>query len=149
MQSSEVEETKYSIGITIGRGINGFIAMKLKDRQMIRMGQGIILTGIIVMLFPFGKTVPLIGFSLIGLGCAPVYPCIIHSTPDHFGAERSQAIIGVQMASAYIGTCLMPPLFGLIANHISIRLLPLYLLILLVLMVYMHELLERKVHNES
>ena len=134
----------FCIGITIGRGINGFIAMKLKDCQMIRMGQAIILTGIIVMILPFGKTVSLIGFSLIGLGCAPVYPCIIHSTPSHFGAERSQAIIGVQMASAYVGTCLMPPLFGLIANHISIKLLPVYLLILLALMVYMHELLERK-----
>ena len=134
----------FCIGITIGRGINGFIAMKLKDCQMIRMGQAIILTGIIVMILPFGKTISLIGFSLIGLGCAPVYPCIIHSTPSHFGAERSQAIIGVQMASAYVGTCLMPPLFGLIANHISIKLLPVYLLILLALMVYMHELLERK-----
>ena len=139
----------FCIGITIGRGINGFIAMKLKDRQMIRMGQAIILTGIIIMILPFGQAVSLIGFSLIGLGCAPIYPCIIHSTPEHFGAECSQAIIGVQMASAYIGTCLMPPLFGLIANHISIRLLPLYLLILLILMVSMHEMLERKVHYES
>ena len=136
----------FCIGITVGRGINGFIAMKLNDRQMIRMGQAIILSGIIVMLFPFGQMVSLLGFVLIGLGCAPVYPCIIHSTPDHFGAERSQAIIGVQMASAYIGTCLMPPLFGLIANHISIRLLPVYLLVLLGLMVYMHERLERKVY---
>lgn len=133
----------FCIGITVGRGINGFIAMKLKDSQMIRMGQVIILTGIIVMILPFGQVVSIIGFSLIGLGCAPVYPSIIHSTPGHFGAERSQAIIGVQMASAYIGTCLMPPLFGLIANHVTIRLLPLYLLILLTLMVYMHERLER------
>ena len=139
----------FCIGITIGRGINGFIAMKLKDRQMIRMGQTIILAGISVMVLPFGEVVSLIGFSLIGLGCAPVYPCIIHSTPEHFGTEHSQAIIGVQMASAYIGTCLMPPLFGLIANHISIRLLPVYLLILLALMVFMHELLERGVHYES
>lgn len=134
----------FCIGITIGRGISGFIAMKLQDRQMIRMGQVIILGGIIVMLLPFGQTVSLIGFLLIGLGCAPVYPCIIHSTPAHFGTENSQAIIGVQMASAYIGTCLMPPLFGLLANHISIRLLPCFLLILLALMVHMHETLERK-----
>ena len=132
----------FCIGITIGRGINGFIAMKLKDRQMIRMGQAIILTGIIIMILPFGQAVSLIGFSLIGLGCAPIYPCIIHSTPEHFGAERSQAIIGVQMASAYIGTCLMPPLFGLIANHISIRLLPLYLLIFLFIH-YMYIQIER------
>ena len=137
----------FCIGITIGRGINGFIAMKLKDKQMIRMGQAIILIGIIVMLLPLGKIASLIGFSLIGLGCAPIYPCVIHSTPEYFGAERSQAIIGVQMASAYVGTCLMPPLFGLIANHISIRLLPVYLFLFLALMVYMHELLERRVDH--
>ena len=129
----------FCIGITIGRGINGFLAMKLKDRQMIRMGQSIIFMGIIVMALPFGEIASLIGFSLIGLGCAPIYPCIIHSTPEHFGKEHSQAIIGVQMASAYIGTCLMPPLFGLLANRISIQILPFYLLILLGLMVYMHE----------
>lgn len=135
----------FCIGITVGRGINGFIAMKLKDKQMIRMGQAIILTGIVVMILPFGQVVSLLGFSLIGLGCAPIYPCIIHSTPEHFGAERSQAIIGVQMASAYVGTSLMPPLFGLIANHVSIRLLPVYLLVLLGLMTVMHEVLERTV----
>ena len=135
----------FCIGITIGRGINGFIAMKLKDSQMIRMGQAIIFLGIVVMMLPFGDVFSLLGFSLIGLGCAPVYPCIIHSTPEHFGAECSQAMIGVQMASAYVGTCLMPPLFGLIANHISIHLLPVYLLILLAVMVWMHELLNKTV----
>lgn len=125
----------FCIGITVGRGINGFIAMKLKDDQMIRMGEGIILAGIIVMMLPFGNTASLIGFLLIGLGCAPIYPCIIHSTPEHFGTEHSQAIIGVQMASAYIGSFLMPPAFGLIADHISIRLMPLYLLIFLIVMI--------------
>ena len=134
----------FCIGITVGRGINGFIAMKLQDSQMIRMGQAIILLGVAAMFLPFGPAVSLIGFSLIGLGCAPIYPCIIHSTPAHFGAERSQAMIGVQMASAYVGNCLMPPLFGFLANHSSIGILPLYLLILLGLMATMHELLERK-----
>lgn len=134
----------FCIGITIGRGINGFIAMKLQDRQMIRMGQFIILLGVAAMFLPFGPVVSLIGFSLIGLGCAPIYPCIIHSTPAHFGAERSQAMIGVQMASAYVGNCLMPPLFGFLADHVSIGILPLYLLILLGLMAAMHEMLERK-----
>ena len=66
----------------------------------------------------------LAGLLLIGLGCAPVYPSIIHSTPEHFGAARSQAMIGVQMASAYAGTCLMPPLFGLLANYVSVSLFP-------------------------
>ena len=134
----------FCIGITIGRGINGFIAMKLKDSQMIRMGQGFIMVGVIILFLPFGQIAALIGFVLIGLGCAPIYPCIIHSTPDHFGADKSQAVIGVQMACAYVGTCLMPPLFGMIANHISIYLLPVYLLVFLVLMIVMHEKLERK-----
>ena len=71
-------------------------------------------------------------------------PCVIHSTPAHFGADKSQAIIGIQMACAYVGTCLMPPVFGLIANHITVALLPVYLLIILVLMVIMHELLCKK-----
>lgn len=134
----------FCIGITVGRGINGFIAMKWKDEQMVRMGEGIILMGILVMLLPLGKLASLIGFSLVGLGCAPIYPCIIHSTPEYFGAERSQAMIGVQMASAYVGICLMPPFFGLLANHISIRILPLYLLLFLVIMGIMYELLNKK-----
>ena len=129
----------FYIGITIGRAASGFITMKLNDEQMIRLGQGIVAVGIVAFLIPGPDVIALAGFILIGLGCAPIYPCIIHSTPAHFGAERSQAIIGVQMASAYIGTTLMPPLFGLIANNISASLLPLYILIFLVLMVAMHE----------
>ena len=96
------------------------------------------------MLLPFGQGVSLAGLIVIGLGCAPIYPCIIHSTPSHFGADKSQAIIGVQMASAYVGTCLMPPVFGVIANHLTVALLPAYLLVILVLMVGMHERLTRK-----
>lgn len=130
----------FCIGITIGRGINGFIAMKLKDEQMIHMGIVIIFIGIVSMFLSYS----LLGFILIGLGCAPIYPCIIHSTPNHFGANNSQAIIGVQMASAYIGTCLMPPLFGLIARHLSIKLLPIFLLISLLLMTIMNELLNKE-----
>ena len=130
----------FCIGITIGRGINGFIAMKLKDEQMIHMGIVIIFIGIVSMFLSYS----LLGFILIGLGCAPIYPCIIHSTPNHFGANNSQAIIGVQMASAYIGTCLMPPLFGLIVRHLSIKLLPIFLLISLMLMTIMNELLNKE-----
>ena len=134
----------FFIGITVGRAINGFIAMKLQDSQMIRLGQSIIAIGVIVMLLPGPHIISLAGLISIGLGCAPVYPCIIHSTPAHFGAGRSQALIGVQMASAYVGTCLMPPIFGLIANHISIALFPVYIMALLILMVIMHELLSKK-----
>ena len=134
----------FFIGITIGRAINGFLTMKFTDTQLIRLGQGIIGIGIVAMLLPMGQTVSLIGLILVGLGCAPIYPCVIHSTPAHFGEERSQALIGVQMASAYVGTCLMPPLFGLIANHVSVSLLPVYLAAILTVMVVMHERLVRK-----
>ena len=133
----------FFIGITIGRAISGFITMKLNDTQMIRLGSGIIIVGIAVLLLPFGETLSFAGLILIGLGCAPIYPCVIHSTPTHFGAKRSQAIIGVQMASAYVGTCLMPPIFGLIANYITVALLPLYLLLFILLMCIMHERLNR------
>ena len=135
----------FFIGITVGRAISGFITMKLSDTQMIRLGQGIIGCGIVVLLMPLGTAASLVGFTLIGLGCAPVYPCIIHSTPAHFGAEQSQAIIGIQMASAYVGTCLMPPVFGLIANYITVKPLPVYLLAILALMIVMHEMLIRRV----
>ncbi len=96
------------------------------------------------MLIPGPDMIPLAGLILTGLGCAPIYPCIIHSTPAHFGAERSQALIGIQMASAYVGTCLMPPVFGFVAEHITIALFPAYLLVLLILMAVMHELLDKK-----
>ena len=134
----------FYLGITVGRALSGFLTMKLNDVQMIRLGEVIIGIGVLVMLLPFGQSLSLAGLILIGLGCAPVYPCVIHSTPAHFGADKSQAIIGIQMACAYVGTCLMPPVFGLIANHITVALLPVYLLIILVLMVIMHEHLCKK-----
>lgn len=134
----------FFIGITVGRALNGFLTIKFSDTQLIRLGCGVMAVGVAAMLLPFGEVISLVGLILIGVGCAPVYPCIIHSTPEHFGKDNSQALIGVQMASAYIGTCLMPPLFGLIANHISVALLPIYLLIILALMTIMHERLIRK-----
>ena len=135
----------FYIGITLGRALNGFLTLKFNDTQLIRMGQVIILLGVSVMLLPLGEAIALAGLILIGLGCAPIYPCIIHATPEHFGPEHSQALIGVQMASAYVGTCLAPPLFGLVANHITVALLPVYLLAILILMAVMHEKLIRKV----
>ncbi len=139
----------FFIGITIGRALSGFITMKLNDMQMIKMGQLIIGLGIITLLLPIGKFVSLIGLILIGLGCAPIYPCIIHSTPSHFGVDKSQAIIGVQMASAYVGTCIMPPIFGLIANHITVSLFPIYLLIILIFMIVMYALLNKKTNIKN
>lgn len=129
--------------------MSGFLTIKLNDIQMIRLGQAVIAAGIVTMFLPGPSSLSLGGLILVGLGCAPVYPCIIHSTPAHFGADRSQAVIGVQMASAYVGTCIMPPIFGLIANHISVALFPLYLLLILILMFIMHELLTRRTAHRA
>ena len=136
-------------GITVGRALSGFLTMKLSDSRMIRLGQGMAALGIVLVLFPLGVPGTLAGLVVIGLGCAPIYPCVIHSTPAHFGADRSQAVIGVQMASAYTGTCLMPPLFGLIAGRISVGLFPVYLLAVLVVMTAAHEALLRRERCEQ
>jgi len=134
----------FYLGITAGRALSGFMTYKFSDSSMIRMGQAVILAGLAAMLLPLGTYGALAGLLLTGLGCAPIYPCIIHSTPEHFGAENSQALIGVQMASAYVGFLLAPPLFGLIANHISASLLPYYLGTALIVMIFMCEQLNRK-----
>lgn len=138
----------FYIGITVGRFLSGFLTMKFNDKQMIRLGMSVISLGMVVLFLPFSEYVSIVGFIMVGLGCAPIYPCIIHSTPDIFGADKSQAIIGVQMASAYVGILLMPPLFGIIANHISVALLPLYLLIIHALMILMYERLVKKSLNK-
>ena len=138
-QEAASHASLFFVGITAGRALSGFLTLKFSDTQMIRLGQAVLLAGVLCLLLPFGTSSALTGLVLVGLGCAPVYPSIIHSTPDRFGADQSQAIIGIQMASAYVGTCLMPPLFGLIANHISVSLLPPYLLVLLAMMALMHE----------
>ena len=135
----------FFIGITAGRAFSGFLTVKLNDTQMIRLGQGFMLSGIVLLFLPFGSVITLLGFLFIGLGCAPVYPSIIHSTPEHFGVDKSQAMIGVQMASAYVGTCIMPPIFGFLANHISVSVFPVYLLAILVFMGIMYEKMLSKV----
>ena len=104
---------------------------------MIRAGLWLAAVSILVILLPW-QLCPLIGLVTLGIGSAPIYPCIIHSTPEFFGRENSQAVIGVQMASAYIGSTFMPPLFGLIAQYGSIGFYPLYLMFFagLMLVVY-------------
>lgn len=143
-ETAAIFASLFYIGITVGRAISGFITMKLNDTQMVRLGQSIIVLGIMAMVLPGSNVLALAGLILIGLGCAPIYPCVIHSTPAHFGADKSQAIIGVQMAFAYIGILAMPPLFGVLASRISVALLPYYLFAILVVMVIMHELLTKK-----
>ena len=136
----------FFLGITAGRAASGFLTYKFNDVNMIRMGQAVIALGAAAMVLPLGEATTITGLVLVGLGCAPIYPCIIHSTPDHFGAENSQALIGVQMASAYLGSLIAPPVFGLIANHISASLMPVYMGLILLVMVLMCEQLNRKCH---
>ncbi|MEO5386100.1 MFS transporter [Bifidobacterium catenulatum] len=140
----------FCIGITVGRLASGFLTMKFNDPTMIRLGQALVLTGIVSMLLPLPYNIgTIVGLMIIGLGCAPIYPCVIHSTPAYFGEDKSQAIVGMQMACAYVGSMCMPPVFGLIAQHISVLWFPLYMLVFLVLMVIMHESLRKKCGGQT
>ena len=129
------------IGLTLGRFVGGFLMDKFGDRKMILLGTFLAVCGIVCLLISADKEVlSVIGFIIIGFGYAPIYPCIIHSTPGNFGAENSGAIIGIQMASAYVGSTFMPPLYGLLGRWLGYGMMPLYLLMFIALMIYMTEL---------
>ena len=128
----------FYLGITAGRAVSGFATYRLNDRQMSYVGMGTTITGILLMLLSKNQTVTVIGFTVAGFGCAPIFPCIIHNTPNLFGADRSQSVIGVQMASFYAGTCLFPPLFGVLADWVGIGCMPAVLLLTLCLMLVLY-----------
>lgn len=129
----------FFIGITAGRFVGGFVSDKLGDRNMIVCGTCILSCGIALLLLPVNGALPIAAFIVIGFGCGPIYPCIIHSTPFNFGAENSGAVIGIQMASAYVGSTFMPPLFGLLGNAVGFEIMPLYLAFFVILMIVMTE----------
>ncbi|ROR28550.1 fucose permease [Mobilisporobacter senegalensis] len=133
----------FYFGITFGRFLSGFLAIKLSNKNMVRIGQGVAFLGTTVLLLPLGIYGLCAGFILIGMGCAPIYPCLLHETPENFGKDLSQAIMGMQMACAYVGSTFMPPLFGLIAEHINIKLYPFYLVIFVIVMIIMVEMVNR------
>jgi fucose permease len=135
----------YYIGITSGRFISGFLTMKFSNRNMIRFGQGLIACGIIALLLPFGTNALLPGFFIIGLGCAPIFPSLLHETPGNFGKEHSQAIMGIQMASAYTGTTLMPLLFGRFASFVGFNIFPVFIGVVLIIKIIMVEIVNKKV----
>lgn len=135
----------FYLGITIGRFFSGFITTKLGDKNMIRLGQGIMIVGICLVILPISETTLGMGLVLLGLGCAPIYPSIIHGTPRNFGPELSQSMIGMQMACAYTGSTLMPPLFGALAQWIGVGCYPVYLLVITILMILLAECLNRAV----
>lgn len=134
----------FYLGITAGRFVCGFLTMKFNDRQMIRIGQVLIAAGIALILLPLGNTVLFAGLIGVGLGCAPIYPSIIHETPLNFGRALSMSMTGVQMAAAYVGSTLLPPFFGVLAQYVSTALYPWYLLAALIIMALASEALHRK-----
>ena len=138
----------FYIGITAGRFLCGFVADKLGDKALIRIGLTVISAGTVCVALPV-NTLSLVGLVTIGFGCAPIYPSIIHSTPIRFGKENSQKIVGIQMASAYTGSALMPPLFGVIADFINIRLLPLFIGFFTVLMIVMLTVADKKTRADN
>ncbi|HIS50881.1 MAG TPA: MFS transporter [Candidatus Gallacutalibacter pullistercoris] len=139
----------FYIGITVGRAISGFITMKLDSRRMIRLGEVIILAGVLLLLLPLGDVSLFWGLFAIGLGCAPIYPAMLHLTPENFGEKNSQSIMGIQMACAYVGATFMPPLFGLIAQDIDANWFPIYIMGFLLLMCVMTFQIDRKLAHPS
>lgn len=134
----------FYLGITAGRAASGFLTLRLDDKSMIRLGQALVGVGIALVLLPAGNATLLVGLVMTGCGCAPIYPSIIHATPARFGEQNALSLTGMQMAFAYVGS-VMAPIFGLVAEHVSIGLYPFYLAVLLVLMVVMAERANRLV----
>ena len=133
----------FYLGITVGRFLCGFITMRLNDKNMVRFGQGIAVLGVVLLLLPMGNIILYLAFVLIGMGCAPIYPSLLHATPDHFGKDLSQAIMGMQMACAYVGSTFVPPLIGFMVERISMKLYLFSLLAIVMLMIIMTEHLNK------
>ena len=140
----------FYLGITAGRFIIGFFANKISDKNMIRLGISVILIGMVFVFLPVSSHVPvLMGFAIVGFGAAPVYPAFIHSAPTNFGRTNSQAIIGMQMTSAYIGSTFMPPIFGFVAQNTKVAIYPYWLLVLLVISLVVSERLNKIVEKRK
>lgn len=133
----------YYLGITIGRFLAGFIAIKLDNKQMIRIGQVICMSGAILLCVPSSGNIKLLGLILIGFGCAPIYPAMLHETPNRFGKDLSQGIMGIQMATAYVGSTFVPPIFGFLSQRVGFNILPYFLLIFIVIMLISSEIVTK------
>ncbi len=134
----------FYMGMMIGRFFSGLLAERFSDKTLIRVGVITALAATTLIALPLSTdAVSVVGLLLLGLGCAPIYPCIIHSTPVRFNKQLSQSIIGVEMASAYAGSSIAPPIFGLIADHISAGWFSAYIGILFITMLILSERLNR------
>ena len=133
-------------GLMLGRLISGFISNRLGDRLLIRLGIVIELIGIIMLFIPGTHyMVAAAGFVIIGTGMGPIYPAIQHMAPLNFGKRYSAAVIGLQMASAYVGSTFMPMVFGLLQQRIGIAIMPVYLLIFLIINIGLLETAYRRI----
>ena len=121
-------------GITAGRFISGFISFRMTNKQLIRLGQLIALSGTILLALPLPTAFTIVSFMLIGLGLAPIYPSMLHETPARFGKEKSQYIMGIQMAVAYTGATLLPPILGTVASRTSLLIFPVVVLVYALIM---------------
>lgn len=133
-QTAAAWAAAFYFGITAGRALAGFLSMKLDNLQMIRLGQILVAAGVLLLILPVGIWRIPVSLILIGLGCAPIYPAMLHQTPKTFGEKNSQAMMGIQMASAYVGSSLMPPIFGFLSGLLGMKLFPFFVAALLILM---------------
>lgn len=133
----------YYIGITAGRFISGLFTLKINNLQLIRLGQIVILLGIVLMLLPYNASITT-GFMVFGLGCAPIFPSMLHETPRSFGREHSQSIIGMQMASASLASTIMPMIFGSLASAFDFSIFPFFLGALLLISILLIEASKKK-----
>lgn len=119
----------FYLGITAGRFFSGFLTLRFSDDTMVRLGEGTAIVGIVLMLLPLHNLLLCVGLILTGLGCAPIYPSLLHATPQRFGKSLSQSLMGTQMAISYLGSTTMPPVSGFLSEKISMGLYPVLLLV--------------------
>lgn len=119
----------FYLGITAGRFFSGFLTLRFSDDAMVRLGEGTAIVGILLILLPLHNLFLCLGLILTGLGCAPIYPSLLHATPRRFGKSLSQSLMGTQMAISYLGSTTMPPVSGFLSEKISMGLYPVLLLV--------------------
>lgn len=134
----------FFIGLTVGRFLSGFLTMIFNDTKMIRLGQMMILVGVLILFIPLGEIPALLGLVIIGLGAAPIFPCIIHATPNNFGRSKSHIMIGLQMGAAYLGNIILPPFLGVLGDFLGISIFPFFLLVVLLIMTLSYQSLLKK-----
>ncbi|MDF2904753.1 MAG: transporter [Herbinix sp.] len=138
----------YYGGITVGRFLNGFLTLKINNKQLVRLGLSILLIGVALLLLPLPTIFTMIGMMCVGLGCAPIYPCLLHETPVRFGEERSKSLMGIQMAVAYTGATFLPPIFGYVAGITSVAIYPIAILVYTLVMILCSEKANRIFANK-